>query len=231
MQAADPFPADGRIEVGLHDDPDIEVSTGNNEFVRATHALNLDVVDLEVMVRRGLSNGQRTISGGLRYLRMDQGYRADFIDNDTGIIDDIVTSTHTFEGVGPTVALGGVRRLGLPAWSLFGIVRSSLVFGNSSLQQARIDPQTPAATVRDFVSDSKDLDLLFIGELQLGVQYERPLSNGMLLFGRLGMEAQYWPSGGSGASQNGEDSDGHGNDPRDADMGFLGVSASVGTNW
>jgi len=72
--------------------------------------------------------------------------------------------------------------------------------------------------------------LQFIAEMQLGMQYERYLSNGMLFFTRLGAEAQYWPSGGSGAVMQGED-DGTTGDPRDSDMGFIGITASLGTNW
>jgi len=64
----------------------------------------------------------------------------------------------------------------------------------------------------------------------VGVQGERQLSNGSVLFGSLGTELQYWPSGGLGATMNGED-DGTTGDPRDADMLLFGLSASVGTKW
>jgi hypothetical protein len=233
-RAADPFVANGspgRIEVGLHDDPDIEVSTGNNEAVQATDALSIDVVDLEGMIRRESDCSQLTFSGGLRYLRKDQNYRADFVDVTTGVVDDILVSDTFFEGVGPTLAMEGVRRLGSSSLSVFGKARGSLLLGDSGLQQARIDPQTPAAPIRDFVTTENSLDFQFIAELQVGLQYERCFWNGKTLFGRIGAEVQYWPSGGSASYQNGEDSDGSGADPRDADMLLFGLSASVGTKW
>jgi hypothetical protein len=51
------------------------------------------------------------------------------------------------------------------------------------------------------------------------------LASGTLFFARAAAEAQYWPSGGSGAHQNGEDSFGFAQDPRDTDMSFFGFSA------
>ena len=221
----------GRIEVGLNDEPDIEVSTGNNEALRATDALKIEVIDLEGMIRRESDCSQLTFSGGLRYLRKDQNYRAEFADVTTGIIDDILVSDTFFEGVGPTLAMEGVRRLGESSFSVFGKSRGSLLLGDSGLQQARIDPQTLAAPIRDFVTTENTLDFQFIAELQVGLQYERCFWNGKTLFGRIGAELQYWPSGGSSSYQNGEDSDGHGADPRDADMLLFGLSASVGTEW
>lgn len=232
--ASDPFltgGGDGRIEVGLHDDPDVEVSTGNNEAVATTHGLQLDVLDLEIMKRRETACRSVTYSGGLRYLRMDQSYRADFVNVNTGIADDVLTSDHTFEGLGPTLAVEGDRRLGASSFSLFGKTRGSLLLGDSSLRQASTDPQNVNAPIRDFFATGNSHDLLFIGELQLGVRYERLLSSGKVLFGTLGTEFQYWPSGGSGSYQNGEDSDGQGADPRDSDMALLGLSVSIGTKW
>ena len=224
-------PGEGNIAVGLHDDPDIEVNTADDEFARASHALDLDVVDLEVIMRRESNCSEFTFSGGLRYLRMDQDYRASFTNFNTGIVDDIVVSNHFFEGFGPTLGLEGVRRLGTSSLSLFGKTRGSLLLGDSGLDQASIDPQDIAEPIGDFVTTSNTLDFQFIAELQVGVQCERCLSNGSLLFGRLGAEVQYWPSAGSGAYQNGEDNDGHGEDPRDSDMLLFGLSASVGGKW
>lgn len=228
-QATDP--GTGRIEVGLHDDPDIEISTSNDEFVQATHNLKLSVLDLEAMRRRNHSIGELTVSGGLRYVRMDQDYRAAFTNINTGILDDLATSSHYFEGLGPTLALEGVRRLGRPNWSLFSKFRGSLLFGDSGLEQSSIDPQNVSSPIRDYVTASNSLDVLFIGEAQLGMGYTRCLGNGMQIFGSFAGEVQYWPSGGSGAYQNGEDSDGIGHDPRDSDMGFFGLTFAIGTSW
>ena len=220
----------GRIEVGLHDDPDIEVSTGDNEAVQITDALKLTVVDAEMMSRHESDCSQLTFSGGLRYLRKEQNYQAIFRDVDTGIADDILTSKTFFEGVGPTLALEGVRRLGASSLSVFGKSRGSLLLGDSGLEQARIDPQDVAGPIQDFVRAENSLDFQFIAELQVGLQYERCIRNGTMLFGRLGAEVQYWPSGGSASYQNGEDS-GVDEDPRDANMLLFGLSASVGTEW
>ena len=185
------------------------------------------------MMRRESDCSELTFSGGLRYLRKDQNYRAEIADITTGVIDEIAVSDTFFEGVGPTLALEGVRHLGASSLSVFGKSRGSLLLGDSGLQQARIDPDTlhPDVPIRDFFTTENSLDFQFIAELQVGLQYERCFWNGKTLLGRIGAEVQYWPSGGSASYQNGEDSDGHGVDPRDADMLLFGLSASVGTKW
>jgi len=228
--AADPFPADGRIQVGLQDDPDIEVSTGNNEFVLVEHSIKLDVLDMELMKRWETARSSLTCVGGLRYLRSDQKYQADFRDNATGVSDDILESRHFFEGIGPTCALEGTRRFGSSSWSAFGKTRGSFLLGDSGLRETLIDPQTPLAPLRELVSARSSTDFQFIAEFQVGVRGERRLSNGSVLFTSLGTELQYWPSGGSGAVMRGED-DGTTGDPRNADMLLLGISSSFGINW
>ena len=224
-------PREGFIEVGLHDDPDVEFSTGNGDAIRATDSLSIDVLDLEGMMRRESDCSELTFSGGLRYLRKEQNYRAEIADVTTGVIDDFAVSDTFFEGVGPTLALEGVRRLGASSLSVFGKSRGSLLLGDSGLQQDMsitdsVDPQP-----QDTWTTENSLDFQFIAELQVGLQYERCFWNGKPLISRIGAELQYWPSGGSASYQNGEDSDGIGADPRDADMLLYGLSASVGTNW
>ena len=115
--------------------------------------------------------------------------------------------------------------------SVFGKARGSLLLGDSGLQQASIDPQNIAAPIRDFVTTENSLDFQFISELQVGLQYDHTLCSGKTIFGRVGAELQYWPSAGSASYQNGEDSDGIGADPRDADMLLFGLSAEIGTRW
>ncbi|GEM_PF-1404390 len=232
-RAADPFVANGspgRIEVGLHDDPDIQVSTGDNEAVRATDSLRLTVIDAEGMWRHESDCNAFTVSGGLRYLRKEQNYRAELAAVTTGIIDNIVVSDTFFEGVGPTLALEGVRRLGGSSMSVFGKGRGSLLLGDSGLQQADVDPQDLNSPIDDFFTTENSVDFQLIAELQIGLQYDRTLCSGKTIFGRIGAELQYWPSAGSASYQNGEDS-ATAPDPRDADMLLFGLSAEVGTRW
>jgi hypothetical protein len=203
--------------------------TGNGHTISTTHGLDLDVADLDVLVRSELSCGHVNWSGGLRYVRMDQSYAALRTDG-AGVFLDAVSSDHSFEGIGPTLAVEGVRRLGLEGWSFFANLRGSLVFGESKLDMSR----TLTAGVNSVLSAANDADALIIGEVQLGVQYECFVA-GAMWFARAAVEAQYWPSAGSGALQNVLQPPGTQTntflDPRDANMSLLGLSATLGVNW
>ncbi len=224
LSAADP--GAGHLDIGLHDDPDIQISTSDNERVDATHAMELDVLDLEVMGRSESCWGYTTFSAGARYLRLEQHYIGNIVNNITNVFDENAISDHTFEGLGPTLAAEAVFYLGNDGWSAFANTRASVVFGESTLFQ---EQQNGAPN--DTLIANNDSDLLAIFETQLGLQYDHYTDGGALVFVRFACEAQYWPSGGSGAYQNGEDGDGMGHDPREADMGLLGFSAALGANW
>jgi hypothetical protein len=224
-------PGTGRVEFGLHDDPDLEIETDDTEFAEAVENIELKVFDLELSRQWDGCCGSLTASLGVRYVSMDQFFRGSIADIATGEVDEFVQSDFSFEGIGPTLALEGVRRSGYRNWSVFANTRVSLLFGDSERVQFAFDPQDPADPIDDLLTENNDFDVKAIAEVQLGVQYDYYLRNCAVLFFRAGLEAQYWPHWGGAGSQNGEDTDGIGEDPFLSDMGFVGFTGSVGLAW
>jgi hypothetical protein len=90
--------------------------------------------------------------------------------------EDWHTGGLAFHGVGPVVSAQITRAVN-ENWSLYGITRESMVFGRTIAHAANdIDEDVSA----------------FIAEIQLGLQYNRPLANGGIGFARLGWEAQHY---------------------------------------
>jgi len=198
----------GDVEIIISDDPEIDLQTDGN--VDINHELKLRVLDLEAMKR----NGGLLFSGGIRYARMDQNFRATDIDN-------FVSSEHDFEGVGPTVALEGRHRLGNGSLTLFATGRGSVLFGESNWT---------ASDAVDALFRTNDGDVLPIGELQLGVDWSRETRRGGLAFLRVALEGQYWISAGSGMKTDlgTSSNDGGVADPQEPDMGLIGFTIGAG---
>jgi hypothetical protein len=211
----------GDVVVDIVGDPDIEIDVDAAGSLATSHSLEVYTVDLEAMMRRESCEGDLTGSVGLRYAQVDQTYDAADFDA-AGVIDDVIRSRHSFEGIGPTIAGEVRRRMGSGNLSGFVNARASLLYGESDWFAFENPPE-------DLVTAEND-DLIAIAETQIGVDYRRPSSGGREWFGRLALEAQYWHNAGTGAIQGAGDipSD---TDPREADLGFLGLSVGVGVDW
>ncbi len=81
-----------------------------------------------------------------------------------------------FHGVGPVVSAQITRAVN-ENWSLYGITRESMVFGRM---------------IHDDDAHIHEDRTAFVTEIQLGLQYNRPLAIGGIGFARLGWEAQYY---------------------------------------
>ena len=210
----------GDVVVDIVDDPDIEIDVDADGTLETQHSLELYTVDLEALMRRESCEGAVTGSVGLRYARVEHGYDAADFDA-AGVLDDVIRSRNSFEGIGPTIAGEVRRRIGSGNLSGFINARGSLLYGDSDWSAREND--------EDRVISDRD-DLVTVAETQIGVDYRRPSSNGREFFGRVALEAQYWHNAGTGAIQGGGDVPTD-SDPREADLGFVGLSVGLGVDW
>lgn len=182
----------------------------------AMSSLEARTVDLEGTKRGDFCLWSLTGSAGVRYAKIKQTYDAAIRD-----VEDQLTSAvqynHGFEGVGPTFGLQAVRPIGCQV-SLFSSARASILIGNGQqnlLITDGVDTTVPQPTS---VLSSRN-DLLTIGELQVGGQYNSNVRiGGGQLFLRGTVEAQVWQGVGSASSENG-------------DLVFFGGTVAVGLNF
>ena len=206
----------------IGDVPPIGITVGPGDIIEAIHSLELHVLDLEALYKTGSRHGYLSGSFGVRYVRMDQTLEGSEFDGPdgpsaTGILEEFVRLHHNFEGAGPTVSAEGLRRLGGSRLGVYLKLRGSILYGESDLHA--IDAAVPTDSLRL----DNDESLLSVGEIGMGFDYTMGS-----FFARIGLEAQYWINGGTGNPQIGNDSS---NDPRDSDMGFLGLNVATGLNW
>lgn len=135
--------------------------------------INLQAADLEATTAHRLGRWDTLLSAGSRYGKL--GY----INSAASIFG---VGTATFEGVGPTVAVEGRRRLGGSAFSFYGNVRGSALFG--SINNAALFQQMPASTIHG--------EVMGVAENQLGISWDRVTENGLVIEVRACWETQYW---------------------------------------
>lgn len=137
--------------------------SGTPQTTQPRRVLDINSLDAEVIDSFNICNWNLMVGGGIRYL----SFR-----------DDFVTSTTTgaeFHGLGPVISVQITRAVN-ENWSVYGIAREALLFGNSNF--------SGGATTRDTTG--------FVSELQAGLQYNRVLSRGGIGFARFGWEGQYY---------------------------------------
>jgi hypothetical protein len=133
----------------------------------------LQAADLEATVTQRLRKWDTLLAAGARYGKL--GYSSD-------VATFFGAGTATFEGVGPTVAVEGRRRLGESAFSLYGNVRGSALFG--TIANRALFTNLPAATIQG--------EVMGVAENQLGLAWDRVTASGLVIEARACWEMQYW---------------------------------------
>lgn len=188
--------------------PIVLTTAAANDTLRAEHSLQFQSYDLEGTWQQRFRESAVTITGGVRYLQMDQRFDVQRVTG-AGVIDRTLRHDHDFEGVGPTIAAEWNWPFGDSALSVYAGGRGSVVFGSRS----------QSTTLKDAAGTlARELNIdqaahVGIGEAGLGLQYS---SNGLTL--RAGYEGQVWTDVGSATSRNGN-------------MGLQGFSASLGFSY
>lgn len=188
----------------------------DDDTYSAISSLEARTLDLEGTKRGDFCLWALTGSAGVRYAKIKQTYDGEVRD-DTDTLTSAVVYNHGFEGVGPTFGLQAVRPLGCRL-SLFSAARGSILIGNGQSNlfvREGINTTVPQPTS----VLSKRNDLLSIGEIQVGGEYNSlaRLGRGQM-FVRGTVEGQVWQGVGSASSE-------------DGDLVFFGGTVAVGLKF
>ncbi|MFM7035439.1 MAG: Lpg1974 family pore-forming outer membrane protein, partial [Planctomycetia bacterium] len=135
--------------------------------------IDLQAADLEATIAHRLGRWDALLAAGARYGKL--GY----VNNAASIFG---VGTATFEGVGPTVAVEGRRRLGGSAFSFYGNVRGSALFG--TIANKSLFTSMPASNIGG--------EVMGVAENQLGIAWDRVTEGGLVIEARACWETQYW---------------------------------------
>ncbi|MFO1002953.1 MAG: Lpg1974 family pore-forming outer membrane protein [Planctomycetaceae bacterium] len=142
-------------------------------FEPAVFGIRMDVADTEITLDQRLRHWDTQVSGGIRYGRLQYS-------NSTPTLFGVGSAT--FEGVGPTFAVNGHRRIGNSGFSFFGNVRGSVLIGD--IRNSALLPFMPAVTLED--------EVMTVAENQLGVTWTHDLNQFVQLDVKTAWETQYW---------------------------------------
>lgn len=151
--------------------------TQTEPYAPAQLGIDLQTADLEATVTERVWNWDALLSAGARYGKL--GYMNNAAQ---GLLPVFGVGTVTFEGVGPTVALEGRRRLGGSAFSLYGNVRGSALFG--TIANKSLLTSMPRSNIAG--------EVMGVAENQLGITWDRVTWNGLVVEARAVWETQYW---------------------------------------
>lgn len=158
--------------------------------IDASSNLNVNVFDFESTYQVDLDRWTLLTSGGVRYAHMSQWSQVLGLDN-TGSTLASTTAYHNFNGVGPTIAFEGRRRIGDFGFALYGSARGSILFG-SSVQNATYTDISPS----EIGGSNSQACLLTIGEFELGAEWRRKIGR-YSIFTQTGIMGQVWFGGGN----------------------------------
>jgi len=198
--------------------------------------VQLDRWDWELF--KELHCGPWTLIGstGLRYVHLVEQYTATRFNAGTGRLgqatvtltqdSDVIDAGHNFSGLGPTWALDVYRRLGCTGLTLYGTLRTSVLFGDErehafqrTILTGRIVPpvgrtQTLNTNKLFGLTTADDDDVLPVEELEFGIEWARQRGP-VLFFVRAGFLAQLWVDAGSNTNLT-------------SNLGFVGLALTAG---
>jgi len=167
-------------------------------------------------------------SGGVRYMFMAQRYNQALhnsvtVNADTATETSVLDFRHNFHGIGPTAALEAHRQLGNTRLSLFGMVRGSLLVGDTdqslAFNEVVDDPGGIAGGSQTRLGNatSDQADTLAVSEIEVGLEYELKLYR-CSTFTRLAFVDQTYFGAGCASSQ-------------DGNLSLFGGQISIGVNY
>lgn len=141
-------------------------SSTAGDVLTFSSGLELNVVDFELTqtFQAGAFTGQLTAGG--RYTRIQQSYH--HVEAPLNTLDDIVDSSHSFSGFGPSIAAEVRRSILDSGLSLYANGRGSILFGKSSQQATNINNNV-VTNIGAYAS----WDVLPTLETELGVLWNR----------------------------------------------------------
>jgi hypothetical protein len=149
---------------------------------------------------------------GIRYAHMSQDYAA-ALTNPATRID--LSSSHNLNGAGPSFALETKRRIGESGFAIYGQINGAIVFGQGNDTYTAVNNGIPQQFTRGHN------DVLPIGELELGGEYQRSMGRAKL-FVQAGFVGQVWWGGGNASNL---DSSSNSN------FGLIGLALRAGVRY
>jgi hypothetical protein len=197
--------------------------------LKVENDLELHTLDLEATQILESCGWAFQLSGGARYSRILQTYRASGLQLDDaeiapGVVDPqsfSAVASNRFEGIGPTVSAEARRALGYGI-SVFGNVRGSLLFGTSRRESTVAESATNLATgnfepVSATSGSESNEDVLPVGEVEVGAEWSYNTCSHRY-FIQTGWVGQVYHNLGSATDNNGN-------------LGFTGLSLSAGIQF
>lgn len=170
-------------------------------------ALKLQTFDLEAIRRFCCCGNQCWVTFGARYAQFNRNSTIQAENSYAGsIYTGAASSGAGFNGVGPTVAIYGLKPIGCSCWNLFYSARGSYLFDNNSTAFAQtnatfLNGGTGASATAQNVASGSGNGNAWIGELQLGVQYNHVMTCFPgTAFLRIAGEYQYWHTNSTAAN-------------------------------
>jgi Legionella pneumophila major outer membrane protein precursor len=196
----------------------IDLPSGSS--INVTSELAMQFLDVEGLDHRRAGSWDLLVSGGLRFMRVDETYNAY---NDAATL----LSNRSFQGIGPTVALEARRPFGISGLDLYGSARGSVVIGSANQEASEGGATSQAHQDRGVP----------IAELELGLEYDYAVGHARL-FAQIGLVGQDWfgvgnasrsaihmlPGGDFGTPATGGYS-------LDSDIALLGVCFRIGVDY
>lgn len=199
-----------------------QANPGGAGVMEVTSKLEVQVEDFEAVYDLKACGWDLLLAGGLQLTWIDQTYNA-FVPRSG---NNVLLSSNTFDGIGPTLALEARRPFGDTGLKLIAKARGSMVFG-SGHQIALVPDQNVVA------NEHRDTSIS-IGEAELGVEYGLSMGRSRL-FGQLTFVGQQWFGAGSASRSSVNVIPGGGfvgaANTTDSDITFLGLAIRLGMNY
>ncbi len=200
-----------------------------------TTKLSAQVGDFEGMQRFRSGDWGFLVTGGMRYVRLDQTYNAYDAQSASAAELRTLSSSYNFEGLGPTIAFELRRPVASSGLSVYGQARGSLVFGAANQnavffgQELRNDDPNP-----QYATEHR-LRAIPIIDLETGLEYGRAVGR-TWVFGQVGLVGQEWLNAGSASRSTmltpaATPRPVLGGAPLDSNIAFLGLTFRVGINY
>lgn len=185
--------------------------------VLADSNLAVNMFDAQFTRSFGTDRWTHLFGIGVRYTHMSQDYRANLTSPATQIT---LTSGHNFNGWGPSLSWETKRRFGDTGLAIYAQTHFAAVFGQGNESSLALNNNRRSEDDRGYT------DVLPVGELEAGLEYQRDLGTAKI-FVQTGFAGQIWWGGGNASNLESASF----NSARDSNFGFVGLVVRAGVRY
>ena len=188
-----------------------------NGAVASSSKLAINVLDFEATCSIETAKWVHLLGMGVRDTHMSQDYRATLSNANTQVT---LNSGHNLNGAGPDFSLETKRRIGESGFAIYGQMHGAILFGRAKEIYTAVNNGVPQQFTRS------QADVLPVGELEFGVEYQRNVGR-TRLFVQAGFQGQVWWGGGNASNL---DAIGF-NSASNSSFGFVGLALRGGVRY